>query len=91
MVSVCTWVVRIAGLLYLSALALFAVGTFGLFGQERDPLAGVFLLPLGLPWVVWFDGVPDGLKPWLAALAPALNIAVLAMLCRAFGRAGAQR
>ncbi len=68
------------------ALALLLIGTFGLFGQERDPLSGVFLIPLGVPWVLWLDGVSDGLKPLLAILAPALNLAILAVLCRTFSR-----
>ena len=41
------------------------MGTFGLFGTERDPLAGVFLLPLGLPWVLAIDLFPEPLWPWL--------------------------
>ena len=82
MAAVCKWAVQIAGALYLVALALLLIGTFGLFGQERDPLSGVFLIPLGVPWVLWTDGVPDGLKPWLAALSPLLNIAILAAVCR---------
>ena len=68
------------------ALALLLIGTFGLFGQERDPLSGVFLILLGLPWVSLLDGVSDGPKPWLAVLAPALNLFILMALCRAFSR-----
>lgn len=86
MTSLCKWVVRIVGALYLVALALLLVGTFGLFGQERDPLAGVFLVPLGLPWVLWLDGVSDGVRPWLAALAPLLNLILLAAICRLLSR-----
>ena len=66
------------------ALALLLIGTFGLFGQERDPLSAVFLLPLGAPWVYWLDGVSDSFKLWLLILAPALNLAILIFLCRAF-------
>jgi len=73
------------GLLYLGALALLLIGTFGLFGQDRDPLAGVFLLPLGLPWVLWLDGFPDSAQPWLAAIAPTLNLTILFLLCRLLG------
>ena len=73
--------------MYLVALALLLIGTFGLFGQERDPLAGVFLLPLGLPWILWLDGMPDPFLPWLAALSPALNIAILKLLCNYLHRA----
>jgi hypothetical protein len=79
---ICAWILRIFGVLYLMALALLLIGTFGLLGQERDPLAGVFLMPLGLPWVLWADGVEDAFKPWLAILAPALNLVMLTALCR---------
>jgi hypothetical protein len=40
------------GTLSLAALALFVIGTFGLFGQKRDPSTGFFLMPLGLPLVL---------------------------------------
>jgi hypothetical protein len=86
MAVLCKWTIRIVGASYLVALALLLIGTFGLFGQERDPLSGVFLIPLGLPWVSLLDGVSDGLKPWLLALAPAFNLFILMALCRAFSR-----
>lgn len=69
-------------MLYVAALALFVIGTFGLIGQEQDPLAGVFLVPLGLPWNLWLNGLPDAVRLWLAVLAPALNMFLLAALCR---------
>lgn len=69
-------------MLYVAALALFVIGTFGLIGQEQDPLAGVFLIPLGLPWNLWLDGLPDAVRLWLAVLAPALNVFLLAAMCR---------
>jgi hypothetical protein len=74
--------------LYLLALAVFVVGTFGLFGQETDPLAGVFLIPLGLPWNRMIDVFPEPLWPWLAAAAPAVNLGVLWLLCRVGSRSG---
>lgn len=86
MAVLCKWTIWIVGASYLVALALLLIGTFGLFGQERDPLSGVFLIPLGLPWVSLLDGVSDGLKPWLLALAPAFNLFILMALCRAFSR-----
>ena len=82
----CKWVIRIAVVLYLVALALLLIGTFGLFGQEQDPLAGVFLMPLGLPWVLWLDNLPDAVLPWVAVLAPLFNLALLYFLCRIFAR-----
>ncbi|MCU4652005.1 hypothetical protein N8I71_04145 [Roseibacterium sp. SDUM158016] len=69
-------------LLYLTAMALFLSGTFGWFGQEADPLAGIFLLPLGLPWNMLANGLPDPLLPWVGILAPVVNIGLLIGLCR---------
>ena len=82
MASICNWVIVAFGLLYLVALALLLIGTFGLFGQERDPLSGIFLLPLGLPWNQFVDLASEPARPWLAAPAPLLNIGILAALCR---------
>lgn len=78
----CRWMVNGFAVLYVLALALFAVGTFGLFGSDQDPLSGVFLVPLGLPWNLLVDFAPENLWPWLAALAPAINLAILAAICR---------
>lgn len=69
--------------LYVFALVLLAVGTFGLFGQERDPLSGVFLVPLGLPWNLALDWASEAARPWLAAAAPLLNLGLLWLLVRA--------
>jgi hypothetical protein len=68
--------------LYLAALGLLAIGTFGFFGAERDPLSGVFLVPLGLPWNMLLDDLPEPALPWVGALAPALNLVLLRGLCR---------
>lgn len=74
------------GLAYLIGLCLLAVGTFGLFGAERDPLSGVFVLPLGLPWNLLTGSLPDGAPRILGAvLAPLLNLGILAVICRAVG------
>ena len=70
------------GLVYLIALGLLLIGTFGLFGQEKDPLSGIFLLPLGLPWTLLAGGLPDPVRPWAAGLAPALNLALAWYICR---------
>lgn len=74
------------GMLYVFALAIFLIGTFGLFGQDRDPLSGVFLIPLGLPWNRFIDVFPEALWPWFAAGAPAINLLILIVLHRYFGR-----
>lgn len=68
---------------YALAFALFLVGTFGLFHQQQDPLAGVFLLPLGLPWTWAAARLPDGLLRVVAAAgAPLINLGILAAVCR---------
>ena len=70
------WVFIVFVVLYVVALFLLAVGTFGWFGQEQDPLSGVFLMPLGLPWNILGDkaGLPG---PLVGILAPAINAGIL--------------
>jgi hypothetical protein len=72
--------------LYLLALAVLAIGTFGWFGAEPDPLSGVFLIPLGLPWNLLVDSLPEPLWPWLAAAAPALNLLLVRFVCDQYAR-----
>ena len=68
--------------LYVSAVIVFLTGTFVWSGQDTDPLSGVFLLPLGLPWVLGVEAAPETLRPWLAVMAPLLNLAILILVCR---------
>jgi hypothetical protein len=77
----CRIAVILFALLYLAGLFLFFVGAFGWFGQERTPLAGVFLVPLGLPWNLWLDGLSEAVRPVAAGLTPILNLAILAAAC----------
>jgi hypothetical protein len=37
----------------------------------------VFLLPLGLPWILGLDGLPESLRPATAAATPVLNLLLL--------------
>lgn len=85
----CRWFLAIFAVLYLLALALLAIGSFGLFGSERDPLSGVFLVLLGMPWALLLGGLPEPLLPWSTALAPGINLLLIGALCR--WRAAAQR
>jgi hypothetical protein len=80
------WLAWGFGLLWLMALALFIVGTFGLFGSPSGRLAGVFLIPLGLPWGLALAGLPEQLLPWAGALAPGINLAILIWLARRANR-----
>ncbi len=69
-------------LLWIGAAFIFATGTFGWFEQPQDPLSGVFLLPLGFPWILAIELVPETAKPMFAVVAPLLNLAILAVFCR---------
>lgn len=82
LVTLTKWLFWIWGTLYLAALFLFLVGTFGLFGSETGPLAGVFLVPLGLPWIRLVDLFPEPLWPWLGAASPLVNMLLLYALHR---------
>lgn len=74
------WAAIVIGVLYLLALLLWAVGTFGWFGQEPDPLSAVFLIPIGLPWNRFGEGLA------IALLAPLANVAILEGLSRLLAR-----
>ncbi len=75
------WFVAAFLALYLAAFALYLIGTFGWFGQEPGPLAGVFLIPLGLPWNLLGDKL--GLAgPALGLMSPAINAGLLTWLWR---------
>lgn len=68
--------------LYALATFVFLTGTFGWFGQEKDALSGVFLLPLGVPWVLLLEGLSDRLMAIGGVLAPMLNLGLLLLVCR---------
>lgn len=82
MPRLCRLIAIVFALLYAAAFVLFLIGTYGWFGSPRGPLAGVFLMPLGLPWSRWLDGVPSAFRPAAAVAAPALNLLLLWGLCR---------
>ena len=75
-------------LVYLFALAVFVVGEYGLFGMPKDPLAGILILPLGLPWILFFDPESNGLGVVEAALCPLVNFAILYGVYRIMRSAG---
>lgn len=70
---------------YVFALVIFLIGHFGLFGAERDPLAGVFLMPLGLPWNRLLDVLGEAALPWVGLLSPLINVIII-WLIRLFWR-----
>jgi hypothetical protein len=68
---------------YLVAAFLLIAGTFGWFGPAREPVSGAFLLVLGVPWsLIPFGFAGEGVKLVVAMLSPAINLAILAWLCR---------
>ena len=77
---ICRGIFVILAVAYALALMAFLSGTFGWFGQARDPLAGIFLIPLGMPWVLF--ELPGQLGAYLAAAAPCINLAIMWMICR---------
>jgi len=76
----CKIVIWIFAAALVLALFAFLTGTFGWFGQAQDPLSGIFLIPLGLPW-----NLIDPPDPWplfVGLLAPFINLGLLIALCR---------
>lgn len=71
---------------YLFALGIFAVGTFGWFGVEPDPLSGAYLIILGMPWVLLPLEAVVGTAglPLVGIIAPLVNIGIVWALCRRF-------
>lgn len=86
MTKICRVAIVIFGTAWVAAIALLLIGTFGWFGQEKDPLSGIFLMPLGLPWSLFLDGLPNTMKPWGAAFAPGINLALLMLICGVLSR-----
>jgi hypothetical protein len=80
--NVFLWLSRVWLVAYVVALLLFIVGVLGLFGQPRDPLSGIFLIPLGFPWFFAADAVPAPGDMWVAALAPIVNIIIFRWLAK---------
>lgn len=68
---------------------MFAVGTFGWFGVEPDPLSGAYLIILGMPWVLPLDAVVGAAGlPLVGIVAPLVNIGIVWALCRWFSGRG---
>ncbi len=83
-------VVIVFTLAYAAAVAITVIAYFGLFGAEPTPFAGIFLIPLGLPWVVLPDmllpSIPDPFPAVWAFIAPLINLGLLLLLLRALRR-----
>ena len=69
-------------MLYAAAFLLFLIGTYGWFGSTQGPLAGIFLIALGIPWNRLLGGPPSVAMQAAVIAAPALNLLLLWGLCR---------
>ena len=79
---ICKGVLAVFGLAYIAAVFIYLTGTFGWFGQERDALSGVFLIPLGLPWNLLDP--PERFAALFAASVPLVNLGLIWLICRRF-------
>ncbi len=77
----CRLAVSLFAAVYLAALALLGLSLLDLFGFAPKPLAGAFLIVLGLPWTLMAAWFPDDLQPWVAAAAPTINWLILGFFC----------
>ncbi|MGL4397895.1 MAG: hypothetical protein ACRCS9_15260 [Hyphomicrobium sp.] len=84
--TLCKILTRGFAILYLLALALWAISTFGLFGQEADPLSAVFLVLLGWPWTLVLEQVLGVAGVWTVVIAPLFNLLLITGLCRLVNR-----
>lgn len=85
--NVCRLVVIAFATLYFIALVVMVLGIAGIAGQEQDPLSGVFVLLLGLPWSRMIEVMPEPAWPWLLAMCPAINLGLLILACKLLTRA----
>jgi len=77
----CKLLIGLFAVLYGLALTILAIGMFGLFGQPFEPLAGIYVILMGMPWSMAVFPAPEPLIPWLAALTPMVNLALIVWLC----------
>lgn len=64
---------------YVLALIIFAAG---MWGADKEPLSGIFLIPLGFPWFLAADLFEGTLQATVAALAPLVNLGLIHLLVR---------
>ena len=67
---------------FLAALAVFVSNMMGWFGQSPDALAGIYLLPFGLPWNLIGIALDDPFPIMFGLGSPLINLAILWWLWR---------
>ena len=75
--NTCRIAVMAFGLAYVLALFVHMIGTHGWFGLAQDPLAGVFLALLGLPWNL--VDRPDSWGSIFGVFAPLVNLCLIGL------------
>ena len=76
--NTCGIAVIVFGLAYVLALIVYLIGTYGWFGLANDPLSGVFLVFLGLPWNL-IDR-PESLGSMFGVFAPLVNLCIIQLI-----------
>lgn len=71
---------------FLAAFGFFVSNMMGWFGQTPDALAGLYLLPFGMPWNLVGLELPDPFPLMFGLGAPLLNLAILFWLWRRSAR-----
>lgn len=84
--EMCRAILAIFLVLYGLAVLIFAFGIFGWWGAPTDPVAGVYLVLIGQPCVSFVSALPEA--SWIPGmlLAPALNLAILKIVCKLLAR-----
>lgn len=67
---------------YILALIVWIVGALGLFGFDPNPLSGILLVLLGLPWVHMVDFAPKRILPIASAISPIINLGIIFLLSK---------
>jgi hypothetical protein len=81
----CRLVIWLFAGIYVLAIAVFLIGSLGWFGAKAGPLSGLYLVLLGQPWVRFVDSLPEPVLTVAVVLTPAINLAILYVICRLLG------
>jgi TRAP-type C4-dicarboxylate transport system permease small subunit len=73
------------------SLAILAIGTFGWFGQERDPVSAAFAILLSAPWPMLVDSINDPVTGIFIVLGGmGVNLFIILSLGRLLARSSAK-
>lgn len=79
---ICRFFVGFFALVILAALVVFAVGHWGLFGQEPTPYAAIYLVMIAFPWPHLASlFLPEIIAKIMLFVGPFMTLALLRALC----------